>query len=569
MKTYKPIILFTVILSFITVNYSISQNTSATDSLKMLLKKSSGIEKANLLKQIGDNYQQAEYHQKAIIHYKKAFEIYSECKDTLLQALVLGEIGNAYFDSFDFDKSLKYYLKALKFYEQINNINGILKILNSIGNTYMGVLNNDKALEYYLKSYNISEQTDNKKGLYCTLNNIGILYLNKNDDKALEYFQKALVLMKESNDSLNMSAPILNIALVYFNMQKYDTALYYSFEALKLKKKFNEKLGIARATSNIANLYIYKNDLATAEIYLDSSIKISKEIDAKGILMNNNFYYTLLYAMKGDLGNMQKYNELFWDISDTIINEQSNRLIAEMQTKYETEKKEQKIEMLNIENKLKETQLQARTYWMLIFIIAFILVTVFVIILYIQKRRLLFANTNLVQKNLEIVKSDKKLIDANTKLSAIVNKHEKSSMENIENISIKYTSSPLTDEQKQNIKSSIVNYMNNNKNYLSIDYTVNTLAKDLDISRTYISQVINELLGKSFNTLLNEYRIKEARKILSSPKNFKYTIESVAGLVGYKSKVTFNNAFKKYIGVTPSFYLNSVKNDTSSGTVTE
>ncbi len=557
MQINKIITLFSILLSLFTANYSISQNSSATDSLKYLLDKSSGIEKANLLKEIGDNYQQTEYHQKAITYYQKSLEICNEFKDTLLRASVLREIGNAYFDLFDLDKSLKYYLKALIIYEKVNNQNGILKILNCIGNTYSKCNNYDKALEYYLKSYKISEQTDNKKGLYNVLNNIGIIYLNIKDyDKALEYFHKSLLLIKENNDSLNMSVPISNIALVYFNKQKYDTALNYSFEALKLEKKFNDRLGIARAKSNIANIYTFKNDLATAEKYLDSSIKISKEIDVKGILKNNYYNYTLLYAIKGDLGNMQKYNELFWDISNTIINEQSSRLIAEMQTKYETEKKEQQIEMLNIENKLKETQLQSRTYWLMIFIIAFALVLIYII----QKRNLLFANKTLVQKNLEIVASERKILNANAKLSAVVNKDEKNLKYKNEKRPIKYAGSTLTDEQKHNIKSSIINYLNNNENYLNIDYTLNTLANDLDINRNYISQVINELFNQNFSNFLNEYRIKEARKIMSSSQNFIYTIEFVAKSVGYKSKTAFNTAFKKYVGVTPSFYLKSMKN---------
>ena len=569
MKTNKPIILFTVILSFLTVDYSISQNSPATDSLKMLLDKSSGIEKANLLKEIGDNYQQTEYHHKAITYYQKSLEICNEFKDTLLQASVLREIGAAYYYLYDFDKALEYYLEALKLYEQINNQNGILITLNRIGNTYLGVYNNDKALKYYLKSYKISEQTGNKKGLYSVLNNIGILYLNKNDDKALEYFQKALLLMKESNDSSNMSAPILNIALVYSNMQKYDTALYYCFKALKLNENLNNKLGIARITSNIANQYIYKNNLYTAKIYLDSSLKISNEIDAKGLIKNNYYNYTLLYAIKSELSNMQIYSKLFWDISDTIINEQSSRLIAEMQTKYETEKKEQQIKMLNIKNMLKEAQLQARTYWLLIFIIAFALVVIFVIILFIQKRNLLFANRNLVRKNLEIVASERKIIDANAKLHPVITGDKKTLKEKNENLTIKYSSSPLTDEQKQIIKKQVINYFNNSRNYLNTDYSINTLAKEIHISRTYISQIINEMFGQSFSAFLNEYRIKKARKIMSDPSTLKYTIEYIAGLVGYKSKTAFNNAFKTHVGVTPSFYLNYIKKDFSLGTVHE
>ena len=550
-----------MLLLLITVNYSISQNSPATDSLKMLLEQSSGIEKANILSEISNNYMKDELYYKAIANFEKALEICDECNDTLLQASVSREIGVAYYYLFDFKKALEYYLKALKLYEQINNQNGILITLNRIGNTYLEVSNNDKALKYYLKSYKISEQIGNKKGLYSVLNNIGILYLHENDNKALEYFKKALLLMKESNDSSNMSASILNIALVYSNMGKYDTALYYCFEALKLKEKFNDRFGIALATSNIAKQHIYKNNLSSAKIYLDSSLKISNEIDAKGTIKNNYYYYTLLYAIKGDIGNMQKYRKLFWRISDTIINEQSSRLIAEMQTKYETEKKEQQIEMLNIENKLKETQLQARTYWMLIFIIAFILVVIFVVILFIQKHKLLFANRNLVQKNIEIVKSEKELMDVNSKLNTVINKYEKKSMINSAKFTDKYTGSPLTDEQKQDIKSSIIYYMNSSRNYLSINFSINTLAKDLEISRSYISQVINELFNQNFSNFLNEYRVKEARKIMSDPSTLKYTIEYIAGSVGYKSKTAFTNAFKKYVGVTPSFYLISMKDE--------
>ena len=77
------------------------------------------------------------------------------------------------------------------------------------------------------------------------------------------------------------------------------------------------------------------------------------------------------------------------------------------------------------------------------------------------------------------------------------------------------------------------------------------------------------MFGQSFSAFLNENRIKEARKIMSASPNFIYTIESVAEMVGYKSKTAFNNAFKKHVGVTPSFYLNYIKKESSLGTVHE
>ncbi|MCD4697708.1 MAG: tetratricopeptide repeat protein, partial [Bacteroidales bacterium] len=516
------------------------------------------------LKEIGGNYYQDEDYQKAITFYQQSLEIYNKNNDTLQQAIVLRKIGAAYYHLFDFDKTLEYFLKALKILEHINDQDGMLKTLVGIGNTYTKCYNNKKALEYYLKAYKISEQTGNKKGLYVVLNNIGIVYFLdlKDYDKALEYFNKSLLVMKENNDSSNISSPIQNIALIYYKMQKYDTALNYLFEALNLNEKFNNKQEAAIVTNNIANIYIITNDLVSAKKYLDRSLKISKEIDSKIVLKNNYFLYTLFYALKGDLINMQKYSDLYDALTDTIFNEESHQNIARMQTIYETGKKEQQIEMLNFNNKLKEVKLQARTYWLMIFIIAFALVVILLIFLFIQKRSLLFANKTLVQKNLEIVATEKKLIDDNIKLHTTITGDENISKKKNENIAIKYAGSTLLDNQKKEIRNSIINYMNHNKSYLNIDYTLNTLANDLEIKRKYISQVINESFNQNFSNFLNEYRVKEARKIITTPNNFNYTIEAIAGLVGYRSKTAFNNAFKKYVGVTPSFYIKSIKNNT-------
>ena len=79
-------------------------------------------------------------------------------------------------------------------------------------------------------------------------------------------------------------------------------------------------------------------------------------------------------------------------------------------------------------------------------------------------------------------------------------------------------------------------------------------AKKLHSNRNYLSQIINEHFNVNFNNFVNEYRIKESRKLLLSSKYENYTIEGIATTVGFHSKTTFNNAFKKFTGVTPSFF---------------
>ena len=120
---------------------------------------------------------------------------------------------------------------------------------------------------------------------------------------------------------------------------------------------------------------------------------------------------------------------------------------------------------------------------------------------------------------------------------------------------MKYSSSALTEEHKKNIMDNIVNFMEEEKLYLENDMTITKLSDRLNISRTYVSQVINEKFDKTFSNLINAYRIKEARKLLSEEANKIYTIDSISKSVGFNSTNAFNKAFKKFTGVTPSNYI--------------
>ncbi|RTZ81689.1 MAG: AraC family transcriptional regulator, partial [SAR324 cluster bacterium] len=75
----------------------------------------------------------------------------------------------------------------------------------------------------------------------------------------------------------------------------------------------------------------------------------------------------------------------------------------------------------------------------------------------------------------------------------------------------------------------------------------------MGINRTYISQTINEKFNKNYSSFINEYRIKEAQKLLLKDTNLTY--EGIGFEVGFKSKSAFNSAFKTYTGVTPSIFV--------------
>ncbi len=90
------------------------------------------------------------------------------------------------------------------------------------------------------------------------------------------------------------------------------------------------------------------------------------------------------------------------------------------------------------------------------------------------------------------------------------------------------------------------------KAFADEDFSLKTMSRDLEITPQQLSQILNEKLGKNFNTFLNEYRINEARKILiEEPAR---SISSVSNAVGFNSNTSFTLAFTKHEGISPSKY---------------
>jgi len=108
------------------------------------------------------------------------------------------------------------------------------------------------------------------------------------------------------------------------------------------------------------------------------------------------------------------------------------------------------------------------------------------------------------------------------------------------------------DELINQIKEQLIQLMENERLYLNSDLTISFLSEKLASNRTYVSYVINECFQQNFYTFVNTYRIQEAINKLQNPEFKNYSIEGIANLCGFSSRSSFNNAFKKITGKTPS-----------------
>ena len=95
-------------------------------------------------------------------------------------------------------------------------------------------------------------------------------------------------------------------------------------------------------------------------------------------------------------------------------------------------------------------------------------------------------------------------------------------------------------------------YMTDEEPFLDASLTLNSLAKGTGISSRELSILINHHLNKHFFDFVNEYRIEKAMQLLTDPERKEYTILEILYEVGFNSKSSFNTAFKKYTGKTPT-----------------
>lgn len=107
------------------------------------------------------------------------------------------------------------------------------------------------------------------------------------------------------------------------------------------------------------------------------------------------------------------------------------------------------------------------------------------------------------------------------------------------------------------LKTELIKKVNDDKIYRDQDLTIYKLAKEIGTNSKYLSSIINKEFEKNFVNFINEYRVEEAKQNLKSEKYKNYTIEAHGQHVGFKSKSSFNIAFKKYTGKTPTEFLKS------------
>lgn len=125
---------------------------------------------------------------------------------------------------------------------------------------------------------------------------------------------------------------------------------------------------------------------------------------------------------------------------------------------------------------------------------------------------------------------------------------------------IKYATSSLSDTQLKSYAKDILNYLDTKQAWLDPKFSITDLSKAISLPKHHISQTLTEEMESSFHDLINLKRVEEAKRRLNSEDIKRFSMVGIASSCGFGSKSSFNRAFKKQTGTTPSAYLLALKN---------
>lgn len=385
--------------------------------------------KADILIGLGNQFK---YNQpdSALWYYEEALRISEQIDSPTFLAFSRRNIGMIKESQGMYDEALEEYFAALDIYEKAGNKQGIASCYNDIAIIHYFQESTELCMEYLTKSFEIKEELGDREGMSNYYTNMASLKNSLGQyEEALDFNEKALELFEELDDQIGVAIAYGNIGSINYELRNYQASLENHLKSVEIHQELNNKDGIAHSMSNVAGLYLLMADsLAQTEDqrlqYLNQAVSyalrcypLTEELDA--VFVQNYVANTLQGAYKalGNPGKALEYAEIYINTRDSLFNEEKARAIEEMDTKYETEKKQQQIELQQSQIEARDAKIQQQKTLrnaLIAGLLAVVLIILIVIYAYVQKRR---DNQKIKEQNEQIQEANEELTVLNEAIS--------------------------------------------------------------------------------------------------------------------------------------------------------
>jgi signal transduction histidine kinase len=300
----------------------------------------------------------------SLFFYNLALNDLKSSPDKKKEVEIMNNVANIFRVTAKYDTAMTIYIDLLKYYETVKDVEKQGKLLGNIGSLYYTAGNFDKAREYTLKALEIQRTTTDKRAIAVSLVNLSVFAINAgNYQEGIRYGDEALNLLKDV-DRNYYAAALVRVGYCYYMTGNRNKALDYNRTAIDIYKENKNSRGMMEA-------YRQSGDYLIESGKYDEALKLGKEA-LQVADTTNRLDMRLLYDMlKRSAIWLNKPEEALFYSQEQIrmkeedLNSEWADKISEVETKYNTEKKELEIAVLT-----------ARTKTSKIFILSFLIVLV-------------------------------------------------------------------------------------------------------------------------------------------------------------------------------------------------
>ena len=335
----------------------------------------------------------------AIIAFKNALDVNIQINDSSGIGVNYYNIGLANHFKGNYDNAVSNYIKSLEIREAIHDTSATIASLTSIGEMFRLRHEYDKAMKYYMQALSYKESLENpdvpsrqinknKEVLSYIYSEIGLIYKEEKSYKnALSYLDTALVYSREINYKRGIATIATYKAGIEYSLGDFNSAKKLYKESLDAYQVINFGPGISQSLTSLAEIDIEFKNYSNAISMLDIAWKGAKE---NNLLEEQTKISKLRVDVYRELGDTKKaliFYDKFIELKDSVFNIDREKQIEEIETKFQTEKKEEQIEILNRESELQLQKLKSQR----ITLIGLVLIVLFIVaigILYIKQNKL-------------------------------------------------------------------------------------------------------------------------------------------------------------------------------------
>ena len=327
---------------------------------------------------------------KNIGHYDEALKFYERI--TLIDEAIVGKtsmagnylnISGAYHSMGKRFSSQEYLFKALTIFEEIKNETGIAFCYNGLGNEFYIQKNYHKAEEYLKKSLALKEKSGNKRAMATGLNGLANLYMDlKAYPVALENINRAIAISEELGLKDRLCESNINKGMICFRQGNQKEALKCFLKAKALAEELQNKNYLAYVNTELGRVYQQQSENEKALASLLHGIEQAKQ--ARSLDAEESAHHLLadFYYRNGQFKEAFEEYLIFHALYDTIASATVKMKLYNFEAKYETEKKESQIKLLQKDQQLKAVALREQNTFQAATLVTLALVVVIGILIF-------------------------------------------------------------------------------------------------------------------------------------------------------------------------------------------